>query len=281
MFTELLCGDPVMYMYQPESLRKSAMSKLGDLHSNTRTLLRVVSLRAGMEMIRSNEVEIKAVFSSLLLEVQSSLEATSKIAVVRQFLLTLFQCSLPETSSYRKLFEEISLKNLWTYQHHSPVEKLVDKFLSGDEELKTLMRSYKACLSGFYVTTKLVDFIESKKLIVDDVDDESGDQQPPVLSPKQYRRLKIVLELERKITELSLEYVHKLWCSFAEEYDIPSLTVVLERVASGSLEITWLIPTHLADMIVPRSKFFREHGIVCVSLDDHFIYDEEEMVSAL
>ena len=230
-------------------------------------------------MTRSNEEEIKAAFSSLLLEVRSSLEATSKINDVRQFLVTFFRCSLPNTSSYHKLFEEISLRNLWTYQHHNPVEKLIDKCLSGDEELKGLMRSYKACLSGFYVTTKLVDFIESKKLTVDD-DDESDDQQPPVLSPKQYRQLKIVLKLERKITELSLEYVHKLWCSFAEEYDIPSLTVVLERIASGSLVITWLIPTHLADKIVPRPKFFREHGIVRVYLDNRIIY-EEEMVSAL
>ena len=231
-------------------------------------------------MIRLNEDEIKAAFSSLLLEVQLTLEATSKIDEVRQFLLTFFRCSLPETSSYNKLFEEIALKNLWTYQHHSPVEKLMDKFLSGDEELKRLMRSYKACLSGFYITTKLVDYIESQKLTMDDVDDESDDQQPPVLSLKQYRRLKVVLQVERKITKLSLEYVHKLWCSFAEEYDIPSLTVVLERVASGSLEITWLIPTVFADMIGPRSKFFREHGIVRVCLDDTVIYNEEEMVSA-
>ena len=232
-------------------------------------------------MIRSNEDEISAMFSSLLLEVQSSLEATSKIDDVRQFLLTFFRCSLVETSSYHKLFEEISLRNLWTYQHHSPVEKLINKFLSGDEELKELMKVYKACLSGFYTTTKLVDFMELKKLTVDDVEDECDDQQPPVLSPKQYRQLKVVLKLDRKITTLSLEYVHKLWCSFAEEYDIPSLTAVLERVAPGSLEITWLIPVHLADKIVPRSKFFRDHGIVRVFLDDELVYDEEEMVSTV
>ena len=201
--------------------------------------------------------------------------------VVRQYLVTFFKCDLPETTEMRKLFEAVSLQNLWNYQHHGPLESVANHFVSGNQEIERSIKEYKARLSGFYVATKLVDFIESEMLTVDDVDDESDNPQPPTLSPKQYRQLKVVLKLKRKITELSLEYVHKLWCSFAEEYDIPSLTVVLERVASGSLEITWLIPTHLADKIVPRSKFFRDHGIVRVFLDGQSIYDEDEMVSSV
>ena len=234
-------------------------------------------------MTRSNEDEIRAVFSSLLLEVQSALEAKTKIEEVRHFLLIFFKCTLCETSSFNKLFEDVTLKNLWNYQHHSPVEKLMNKFLHGDQEIKQLMKMYKASLTGFYVVTKLVDYMECKKLSVDGFSDQpsdqTSDQPPPVLTPKQYVRLKVVLQLERKISELSLEYVHKLWCSFAEEYDIPSLTVVLERVTSGSLEITWIIPLHFLDKIVPRSKFFRRHGIVQVSLDDVVLYNREEMVS--
>ena len=219
-------------------------------------------------------------FSSLLLDIQSALEAkTTKIEEVRQFLLTLFKHSLCETLSFNKLFEDVTLKNLWNYQHHSPVEKLIEKFLDGDQKMELLIKKYKARLTGFYVVTRLVDYMEYKKLSVDDFSDQPSDQPPPVLTPKQYVRLKVVLQLERRISELSLEYVHKLWCSFAEEYDIPSLTVVLERVTSGSLEITWIIPLHFSDTIVSRSKFFRRHGIVQVSLDDVVLYDREEMVS--
>ena len=227
-------------------------------------------------MTCSNEDEIRAEFSSLLLDIQSALEAkTTKIEEVRQFLLILFECGLCETSSYNKLFEDVTLKKLWNYQHHSPVEKLINKFLRGDKEIAQLMKMYKASLTGFYVVTRLVDYMEYKKLSVDDFSNPPSDQPPPVLTPKQYGRLKVVLQLERRISELSLEYVHKLWCSFAEEYDIPSLTVVLERVTSGSLEITWIIPLHFSDKIVPRSKFFRRHGIVQVSLDDVVLYDRE------
>ena len=231
-------------------------------------------------MTCTNEEKITAQFIALVQSVQDAIEASSDVEDVRNYLTMFFKCDLPETTEVRKLFEAISLKNLWNYQHHSPLESVADHFLSGNQEIEKSIKEYKARLTGFYVATKLVDFIESKELTADDEDDESDDQQPPVLSPKQYRRLKVVLKLKRKITELSLEYVHKLWCSFAEEYDIPSLTVVLERVASGSLEITWLIPAHLADELVPRPKFFRDHGIISVSLDGQSIYDEEEMVSA-
>ena len=236
-------------------------------------------VHVGVNMTGSNEDEIRAVFSSLLLEVQFALEAKTKIEQVRHFLLMFFKCDLCETSSYNKLFEDVTLKNLWNYQHHSPVEKLINKFLRGDQEMEQLMKMYKASLTGFYVVTRLVDYMEYKKLSVDDFSDKPSDQPPPVLTPKQYGRLKVVLQLERRISELSLEYVHKLWCSFAEEYDIPSLTVVLERVTSGSLEITWIIPLHFSDKIVPRSKFFRRHGIVQLSLDGVILYDREEMVS--
>ena len=231
-------------------------------------------------MTRSNEERIKALFIVLVQSIQDAIKASSDVEVVRNYLIMFFECDLPDTTEVRKLFEAVSLQNLWNYQHHSPLESMANHFLSGNQEIEKSIKEYKARLSGFYVATKLVDFMESKKLM-DDVDDECDDQQLPMLSPKQYKRLKLVLKLKRKITELSLEYVHELWCSFAEEYDIPSLTVVLERVASGSLEITWLIPTHLADKIVPRLKFFRDHGIVHVSLDGQPIYNEDEMVSVV
>ena len=230
-------------------------------------------------MIRLNEEKIIALFTALVLSVQATVAAKSNVKDVRHYLMRIFGCSLPDTTDLDELFTTISLEKLWDYQHHSPLESVATHFLHGDQEIEKSIKEYKARLSGFYVMTKLVDFMEYKNLSVDDFDDEPDDQPPPVLTSKQCRRLKVVLKLDRKISELSLEYVHKLWCSFAEEYDIPSLTAVLERVAPGSLEITWIIPLHLSDKIVPRSKFFRRHGIVRVSLDDVILYDEEDMVS--
>ena len=229
-------------------------------------------------MIRSNVDEIKALFSSLVLKVQSALQSQSDVSDVRDFLITFFKYDFPETSDVKKLFAAVTLNDLWNYHNYSPLERLVDQFLPSDQEMGSRMKAYKACLSGFYLTTKLVDYIEYQNLPADDSDEEC-DQPSPKLTTKQYKKIKVVLQLKRKISQVSLDYVVKLWQSFAEEYEIPSLTAVIDRIVAGSLEITWTVPQHIADAILPRSKFFQSHGIVLVSIDDVIIYDEKQMVS--
>ena len=229
-------------------------------------------------MIRSNVEKIKALFSALVLKVQTALQSQSDVSNVRQFLLIFFKCSLPETSDLKKLFETVTLSDLWDYQHYSPLEQLTNHFLPGDQELESLMKDYKARLSGFYLTTKLIDYIDYQNLSGDDSDEEC-DQPSPKLTTKQYRKIKVVLQLDRKVSQLSLNYVVKLWESFAEEYEIPSLTAVIDRIVAGSLEVTWRVPQHIADAILPRSEFFRSHGIVLFFIDDVILYDEKQMVS--
>ena len=231
-------------------------------------------------MIRSNVDEIKALFSSLVLEVQLALQSQSDIRNVRNFLTTFFKYDFSETSDLEKLFTIVTLNDLWDYHNYSPLERLVNKFLPNDQNMGSLMKEYKARLSGFYLTTKLIVYIEYQNLSADDSDEEC-DQPSPKLTPKQYRKIKVVLRLERKISQVSLDYVVKLWQSFAEEYEIPSLTAVIDRIVVGSLEVTWTVPQHIADAILPRSKFFRSHGIVLVSIDDVIIYDEKRMVSTI
>ena len=232
----------------------------------------------GLEMIRSNEEEIKALFSALLLSVQTALKTKNEdVDNIRQFLTTFFKCDFSQISNLNALFSAVTLNGLWDYQHHSPLERLTNHFLAGDQELEGLMKTYKARLSGFYLTTKLIDYIKYQNLSADDSDEEC-DQPSPKLTTKEYRKIKVVLQLERKISQVSLDYVVKLWHSFAEEYEIPSLTAVIDRIVAGSLEVTWRVPQHIADAILPRSKFFRSHGIVLVFIDDVIIYDEKQMV---
>ena len=231
-------------------------------------------------MIRSNVDDIKALFSSLVLEVQSALQSQSDIRNVRDFLNTFFRHNFSETSDLEKLFATITLNDLWDYHNYSPLERLINKFLPNDKNIGRLMQEYKAHLSGFYLTTKLINYIEYQSLSADDSDEEC-DPPSPKFTTKQYKKIKVVLQLEQKISQVSLDYVVKLWQSFAKEYEIPSLTAVIDRIVVGSLEVTWRVPQHIADAILPRSKFFRSHGIVFVSIDDVIIYDETQMVSTL
>ena len=245
---------------------------------NTQCIMKLCYNYAGVEMIRSNVDEIKALFSSLVLKVRLALQSQSDISNVRHFLITFFKYDFSETSDLEKLFTTVTLNDLWDYHNYSPLERLINNFLSNDQKVGSLMKVYKGRLSGFYLTTKLIDYIEYQNLSADDSDEEC-DQPSPKLTTKQYKKIKVVLQLERKISQVSLDYVVKLWQSFAEEYEIPSLTAVIDKIMAGSLEVTWTVPQHIADAILPRSKFFRSHGIVLVSIDDVIIYDEKQMVS--
>ena len=101
------------------------------------------------------------------------------------------------------------------------------------------------------------------------------------LSVLQRSKVKVVLQLKRKVTELSFIKVQKLRQSIAEEYDLPSLMVNVGRIVTGSLEITWIDPVHVAKLITPKAKFFRHHDNILVTVDDIVLYDEGEMVSDL
>ena len=231
-------------------------------------------------MIHSNDEKIKALFSALLLKVQKALQSHSIDADnVRLFLVAFFKQEFTDAQDLGKIFTAATVKGLWDHNHYSPLEKLTEHFLSDDSSVEGLMKEYKGQLTGFHMTMKIVDFIEYQKLMVDDSDDNSDQAlQLKKLTTKQYRRIKVVLKLD---PDLSLFYVDKLWHSIADEYEIPSLTAVLEKIVTGSIEISWLVPAHVAEMITPRAKFFRKHHIVQVFIDDVVLYDEKEMVSYL
>ncbi|MCG8621285.1 MAG: hypothetical protein MJE68_04670, partial [Proteobacteria bacterium] len=82
-----------------------------------------------MEMIRSNEAKIKALFSSLVLKVQSALQSQSDVSNVRHFLITFFKYDFPETSDVKKLLATVTLNDLWDYHNYNPLEQLIDQFL--------------------------------------------------------------------------------------------------------------------------------------------------------
>ena len=236
-------------------------------------------------MIRSNEENIRALFSALLLNVQKVLVSKCiDVGDVRQFLVNFFQqneCFLSVTK-FDEMFTAATVNQLWDYQHYGPLERLTNQFLPDDPAIVEDVRHYKANLTGFFLTTKIVSFIEYKKLQADD--SEEDPEQPSAmkkLTKHQYRRITVVLQLDRKVSELSLAYVHKLWCSFADEYELPCFTAVIDKIITGSLEITWLVQPHIIGLIKPRSKFFRSHGIIQVFVDDVIVYDERQMVSVL
>ena len=236
---------------------------------------------------------IQAKFSSLLLEVQIRLEAKNvKVSYVcqflSQFLIDRYEGE-PDILNYEKfsaVFIDVTKRRLWTYQHHSPLEMLTEKFLCDDQVVKDLIKQYKNDLSGFLVATKLIEYIKETSFPDEELEEEEDeDAALPQLTKKQYRYLKVVLNLSsRKISELSLNYVQELWEKLAEEFDLPLLTTVIKKIVTGSLVITWLVSSDVAEIIMHNSRisksirFFRQHKIVSLAIDDTTVYDENQMV---
>ena len=242
-------------------------------------------------MLRLNLERIRAKFASLLFDVQTALE-TKQVMIdrVRQFLINSSQGDLdiPCFSEFSAMFMSLTKHKVWTYQHHSPLEVLTENFLRDDHVIQDKIVQYKGDFSGFLVATKLIEYIKLNCLLSEEMEEEEEDIPLPKFTKKQYRSLKVVLNLDaRKISELSLNYVHELWEKLAEEFDLPSLTAVIRRIVDGSLEITWLVLRNVVEKIMLRSrttssvKFYHKHQIVLLVVDDMVVYDGQQMVTKI
>ena len=234
-------------------------------------------------------------FSSLQLNIRSAMEAQQvKVSDVHQFLVSFFQNEgkIPEAPDLTKLFNIITEAKLWRYDHYSPLRELAETFLPEDNPARKLVEEYKNQLSGFYVATKILDFIDLSEL--DDSDDNSDDDSKKddamqSLSPKEYkklyRELKVTLKLDRKIklSDMTMKYVDTLWKALIKEFNLPPLTAMIDKIVGGSLIITWLIPPQVSTVIAASYskalRFYQQHNIVKVELDDDTLYNETWIVS--
>ena len=224
-------------------------------------------------MLRSNLEDIESRFSDLLYSVRCALEANNvQVDHVRQILIGIFHRDdcIPR-STLEEIFSAVTAHKLWDYNHHSPLEKLVHRCLRDHISEVT---EYKGHLSGFYATIKLIDYIRCTTF----VNTRRGSSELPLdRYNTEYDTLTLKLDTERDISQWSLMYVQELWNSVAEEFRIPSLTAVIDKILEGCLEITWLILPNAAKQIAtlaPESTpYFHHLGVIYVSLNGHTIYN--------
>ena len=249
----------------------------------------------GQEMTQTILQKIKGQFASLLVEVRSTMEECQvKLKDVHQFLVTFFQSEscIRKPSDLTELFNIVTEAKLWRYDHYGPLKELAEKFLPDDQNpARKLVNKYKDQLSGFYTTTKIIDFLDLSELDDSDVDSDDDSQYDTQQSlslkesKKLYRKLKVTLKLDRKIklSDMTMSYVDTLWKALIKEFNLPPLTVIIKKIVSGSLIITWLVPQQVSTVIAASYskalRFYQQHNIIQVRLDGHTLYDEEWIVS--
>lgn len=280
-------GSSATYFKLASALHKHGRSDLVDLlcrklissfRNEVSTDVCVRVAERGESMHRSNMEDIKIRFETLVQDVLQALKAKGVAAKnVHQVLAGMYtdlSDSIPK-NNVDEIFAVAKRLRLWDFMHHSPVEKLVRRLVP-DHVLK--VTEYKQTLSGFCTTIKLIDFI-----CCQNIECETGNNELPLenYSRNHYQRLRVKLEIDRNITDISLKYVMDLWEQFAEEFHIPFLTAVIDRILEGSLNIVWLIPS-IATTIIRESSpnswtFFKDNHITFVAIDDFVLYDASRM----
>ena len=229
---------------------------------------------------------IKRDFSCLLVEVRVALQALEiDVVNIHQFLVSFFQRDdcIPKSSDLTEIFNAITVAKLWHYDHYGPLKQLAESFLPEDNPARLHITDYRSQLSGFYTTTKIIDFID----LSDPEDSEHHSQQ--AFSPEKYkahyRKLTLTLKLDRKVklSDLTLKYVDTLWKALIEEFNLPPLTVIIDKIIRGSLKISWLIPRKVSTVIAASYskaiKFYQQHNIIQVKIDNNVLYDQKWIVS--
>ena len=228
---------------------------------------------------------IRGQFTILLEKSQSALQS-HQISVdrVRNFLIRYFQCDgwAHDLSDLDKLFNAVSVAKLWNYDNYGPLEEVMKQMLPSDSTVKTFLSEYKGQLNGYYTATKISDFIKQSNF----EDSDQDPQQPLAVNSftlQDYRKLKLRLKLDRKVSAVTLSYVDELWRSLAEEFDLPCLTAVIHSIVEGSISITWLILPYIEKKIrfsySKALKFYQQHKIAEVHIGNDLLYNEEWIVS--
>ena len=238
-------------------------------------------------MTKAALAEITSQFAALVIEVRKALEIkvdTKDVEVkdVRQFLVDFFagDCTIPKGADLCEIFESVSLAKLWRYDHHKPLQKLAEFCLPKEHPAVGHTTEYVKRYAGFCATTSLFSFVKLSEL-----QDSTLEEDNQIFSPKKYNRfykkLTVELKLKKALSELTLKYVNELWESLQEEFDLPPLTAVIDKIVEGSLKITWLLLPHIVEKI--RSTFYRslnflqQHNIIQIDLYDGYLtlYNEK------
>ena len=228
-------------------------------------------------MYHSDENRINGCFSTLVINVHEALQSHNvELGDLLEYMKHFFkvdECFVNATNISDTL-TRATVNGLWSYLHYSPLEVLIEHFLQNHLEIKKLMTKYKSQLTDFLQSTMLIDYIKEKNFEDDDTD------QSTQCIVEHYKKIKVVIQPDCTVSDLSLMYVQELWSVFATEFNILSLTAIICDISLGSLqlEITWCVPPHEAELIRPTARFCGLHKITVIAIDDHICYDKKQMV---
>jgi len=172
-----------------------------------------------------------------------------------------------------EVFEAITNNGLWDCLHYSPLVQIVQNFGASDPEMKAWIMKYKKDLKAYTIVAKIEDHIE--------LDLDTCIDQSQVSIAKNNPESNCPIEWKTDFVDNSLQHLIDVWEMFSVQYLVPDSppTALLDRVRTGCLSVTWLVPSHLIPQLVKRVKvnttFFQKHRILKVTVNGEIVYEEE------
>ena len=178
-----------------------------------------------------------------------------------------------------EVFEAITHHGLWDCLHYSPLVQIVQNFGASDPEMKAWIMKYKKDLKAYTIVAKIEDHI--------DFDLDTCIDQSRVSIAKNNPESNCPVEWKTDFIDHSLQHLIDVWEIFSVQYLVPDSppTALLDRVRTGCLSVTWLVPSHLIPQLVERAKvntaFFQKHRILKVTVSGEIIYEEEVAMKSI
>ena len=241
---------------------------------------------------RENRQAITAKFADFQKKLyEKLLKKRVNIKIFRSFVIDLFppgKCIPPLPTSLMEIFEAITYHGLWDCFHYSPLERIIQRFVGNDTEIKECVQSYEKDLKAYQLVTAAEDYIDTGLGIADPCPALNA---PPAMRAKYDLDYYTPVEWKTKFIDSSLQYLAEVWKVFSSHYLMPESppTALLDRVHTDCFAVTWLVPSHLIPTCIEKVKidtdFFRQHRILKVTVEGQCVYEkvtkENRSVSSL
>lgn len=242
---------------------------------------KATSKRRNLDMIKSEYTDLKSCIAKDLTKAIEESE-DDDLSNFQDYVEDLFDQCVPEPVSVKKIFKTLTSKQCLNYLDVYNMEVIVKKFGGRFKEKdKKMINDYKERLNGYKTAILITDFIEVN------TEDKEEDEKIPSVKENQEKyddkyRTKLSAKLPNsniKIQLGSLLYIEQLWDSVCLEFNLPSLSHVLDSIVKGSIIINWIIQHTLTWKILEgvsnSIEFFKRECIAQLFLEDICIYDRE------
>ena len=235
-----------------------------------------------------NHFQIKQEFAHLVTRTfQYLLHQPDIVETLKVFLVQLYQPESFDSKSFKsesfitstleaaatlgELFRAIVKKGFWSYINYHLLSSIIKEFSGDDQELPRMLEKYEQALTGFKLTTKLEVYMTTI---------QPGTELIPKQDPDPALFTRLSLKFNLDVTKHSFDYIDKLWKALARQLRLPLLAVLLEKVASNCIQVTWCIPSVLASYVIKMvrqcaSSLAEVWGVLTVTMEDETVFPEE------